>query len=561
MAVGFLMSQRAGANLQMALADGGAVEVFIGGPSGSGIGQGVLLFPNIAAMSAFDMTGIVSTDTGEGKGTIAFTQLNTNAYWSFDPLDTTTANGITIANANIPATPGVGRWRRYASGNVAEAQKQTAWFFDFMNTSGTASDENDGLTAQTALLTKAEQFRRWGYTWSPDLDGVNVVNTYLSSEIPGGEGGGGHDPGPYAPRFLSGATLVHVAPLPAPSFTGTINNITAKNPAAGTALSIRVATVTGSLDQDLFVINTTRGSCAFVYANPGGEAAITMTQPKTNTAGDTSTLIPTTTEDNGWAISDALMAYLLIQVDLPTIGGQTIGVPQEGSASHILRHINNIDSTLNGSPAPFIAQASANIVIEEARTRRTFSPQGIGAGIQAINISNFNIAGSIVQGQPAGVAPATLVSAGCVRAPCVWSATVLQDDIIIGSTGAYQDCDFGNVYLDNATMNCFGQCVCSGAIYANKGTVNVDGGYVDYQGDTAVNRFGGLIAPTDGAAGQLLLLSQAHGYSNATTAGVVAVHQLTTITPAELDAAAGATGYGGVAYLPAGVAFTSGATP
>ena len=46
-------------------------------------------------------------------------------------------------------------------------------------------------------------------------------------------------------------------------------------------------------------------------------------------------------------------------------------------------------------------------------------------------------------------------------------------------------------------------------------------------------------------------------YSNATSAGVVTTHLL-ALTPAALDAAAGAAGFGGLAYVPGVGSFTVG---
>ena len=58
---------------------------------------------------------------------------------------------------------------------------QAAWFIDPSNTSGFASNANDGLTLLTPLLTYAEVVKRWG-TFAPELP-QNTVITFMSDQI------------------------------------------------------------------------------------------------------------------------------------------------------------------------------------------------------------------------------------------------------------------------------------------------------------------------------------------------------------------------------------------
>jgi hypothetical protein len=72
-----------------------------------------------------------------------------------DPTSTAAVNGITV----VATSTGAGRWLRQRV-HIPHYTDQVPWFFDGQNVSGLASDENDGRTALTPLLTIAEFARR-----------------------------------------------------------------------------------------------------------------------------------------------------------------------------------------------------------------------------------------------------------------------------------------------------------------------------------------------------------------------------------------------------------------
>lgn len=74
-------------------------------------------------------------------------------FWHRNPLSTLAPNGITV----IPALGG-GNWERMSETTSPQWLTQATWHIN----STTGDDENDGLTAGTALATHAELVRRWG---------------------------------------------------------------------------------------------------------------------------------------------------------------------------------------------------------------------------------------------------------------------------------------------------------------------------------------------------------------------------------------------------------------
>jgi hypothetical protein len=81
-------------------------------------------------------------------------------WFRWDPLSTALSDNVTtvalLANGTAP-----GRFVR-ALIPAPEWMLQTTWIIDEANTSGTANDENSGLTGATALLTDDERVRRMG---------------------------------------------------------------------------------------------------------------------------------------------------------------------------------------------------------------------------------------------------------------------------------------------------------------------------------------------------------------------------------------------------------------
>jgi hypothetical protein len=227
------MTQLEGGNHDLALADGGNLPVQIGAGSGT-LGAGVLLFPNIAAMAAFDVTTL---GANELTGVQAFTGNDTaalpsvHAYWSLDLLSQATVDGITIVACN-PAPDGHGRWLRFASADPVLAVMQTAWEIDPVN----GNDENSGIPGHP-LKTIAERLRRIGTQKPHYTVGVTVT---IDSDVPA------TDPWLETPTFdlIAGGSLTVVG-VPTVAASVTLNAFTARNEAAATKDAIGTTHATG----------------------------------------------------------------------------------------------------------------------------------------------------------------------------------------------------------------------------------------------------------------------------------------------------------------------------
>lgn len=98
-------------------------------------------------------------------------------WFVIDKSSGASIDGITVVAPGV----GPGQWLRKLTGSERWRQ-QAAWFIDPANVSATASDENDGFTGATALLTDAERQRRW----KPDpqaIAAVAITITWLSTAV------------------------------------------------------------------------------------------------------------------------------------------------------------------------------------------------------------------------------------------------------------------------------------------------------------------------------------------------------------------------------------------
>lgn len=132
---------------------------------------------------------------------------------------------------------------------------------------------------------------------------------------------------------------------------------------------------------------------------------------------------------------------------------------------------------------------------------------------------------------------------------------VVGGDIIIAPQAllffTYETVTFQNIYIENTGFEATGNCIVQGVLYG-PGSLDLFQGQVIFNLANAVTTFP--------LAGGITIGAQANAYSNLTTGGVVATHRL-ALTPAHLDAAAGATGFGGLAYVPGVGGFFTGAVP
>ena len=501
---------------------------------GTGGAPAAILEPNIAALGALPAAALQD-------GTQATVQSN-GSLWVLLKPSALTPDGITIINAN-----GGGQWIRSLTLIAAQAQAQLVWNVDKQNVSGTASDENTGLTSGTALRTVAEIMRRLG-TWSANYDAVAVQINYLSGDT------GPTDPSLFNPNLMNGASLTETAPLPAPGWTGTLLAVTAKNAPTNQALNATITTVTGALAVGMLLVNTFAGrglSCAWATRNNAGTWIIS--QPFAPYAGG-GALALATAQNNAWANGDTISGYVLPSVNIQRVQSEGViaGGPLRGG--HIVWRLalTNFSQATNLDVGGLFSALIESSVI--AGMDLISNPTG-GVQINNCSLSCFvqaNSGTNIVGGQSlnANMQLNGIVSIGndFVSSPNAGGQGIQFCGSSTGLGGAVVTA----IYYDtNPTLpnKATGTVYVRGPQYG-AGTLNASGATVNHAGATAVARY-----PLTGG---LQLDGVATGYSLKTTAGVTAVAGTIALTAANIDAAAGPGGFGGTATNLAGSSFTNG---
>lgn len=502
---------------------------------------------NTAALSAYAGTAVLL------QGALALVQ-SRQSYWSYQPGDASAADGW-----HIPALGG-GNWVYVTAADGQTQLNQTAWFIDMSNSSGVASDDNNGFTALTPLLTKAEWRRRIG---PYDVVTLNVTTTitYMSGDT------GTTDPGDFRVHS-SGGSIIHVASLPAASFTGTLNVVTAKSVAAapGNALQSTFNTTSGALVTGMLLVNSTRAnSRAFTQKNTAGTWQ--LSQPMSPYAG---TGTYSSVENNAWAAGDTITGYTLnpVNIDDATMTGFGVndmvilyqanwGGPNSASA---LRDGMRLGGHGRGT---LITESvlSAPLYYDGAFQSRSLETHVHG-----------NVAGGTSRGQvaPVGDTQVHVIAGLWAYQPEQSEGTALkvtfggyslqwtfESDTIIAAGSAtdharlYGATFQGNTCIDEVSVFLGGPTLLKSGILYGAGTLDVTEGRFQYQQAAS-------------AASQLFcaltLQNQGIAYSYSTTGGVTTIHGNIALTAANLDAASGAAGFGGFAFGP-GCCISNGQQP
>jgi hypothetical protein len=511
---------------------GGPSYVGVGGAGGGGgagsAASGMLIFASIAAMAAFNID-VPFAYTSPGQQ--AFVQSN-GSEWTLRRGDATVPDGITIVAGTGSETV---KWvRENTGGYLARDLLQALWTIDPQNSSGVASDENTG-DATHPLLHVAEVYRRLGYTWEPCWNQVVTFNYLSGSPLDGS------DPFLFLPNLKgTGARFILTAPLPATSFTGTLLAVTAKNKASNAGLSSTFTTTTGAMAAGLLLVNSTRGnSRAFVQRSLGG-GAWAIDQPFLPPNPTTGSLGGGTVDT--WANGDAISAYRLIGVDLVQMGGTNEEFNADGGFAYVLANVTVMSPSGVANQDQVTVLGTMFIATIDVAFQRTFVVNGMGNFGQSQNCS-FQI---VVPWQVLGPWVFGGGDAGGPSAPTQveqWIAdgAVFMEDIRITQPNAiFRNCRLTFIMLDAPGLHIFegetdGQQVPAAIVYGS-GTITQDEGSFRYPATFAVTTF-----PTSGG---LQLNRKTTAYSRVTSGGVTTIHGGIALTAANLNAAAGAAGFG-----------------
>jgi hypothetical protein len=492
----------------------------VGGGGAVPSAVGTTIVPNAAAATALDATTFA-------VGTPLVVQ-SFGAEFSLQPKGTLALDGSTVLASNLAGFV----WLRGPTLIAQSAVAQLTWVVDLGNSTGLASDENTGLTAASPLLHKSEIYRRWG-TWQPPLQGGSYSVQYLGADVDSS------DPGLFQPFFSRGSSLTHFAALPAPSFTGSLLAVVAKNRATNAALKSTFAATTGAIAPNMMLVNATRGNSRAFASRLLGAGQWLISQPFTPWPGAATT--PVMAEVDTWANGDAITGYVLPNVNLAQLAGHaTVYQPGLAGGNHFATGITIFDPSPPFSP--FIVDGRAAPVIVEAVVTRALEYSGPTAGVVAA-IFNAMIVGSSAWRGYNGI----IVSGGALGGIlCQADHLILDQDVILQNGcafnltdsslqgGAYNESTPAIELVGNFRQEVNGICYGPGA-----GGLNVEQGMLRYA-SAAVAAFP--------MVGPLALVSKTTAYSMATAAGVTTVHGGIALTPAALDAAAGAAGFGGLAF-------------
>jgi hypothetical protein len=420
------------------------------------------------------------------------------------------------------------------------------WFLDKQNVSTTASDSNDCITSTTACLHFAEiAIHRWG-TYAPALQQATTLNTlsgWLSADLA--------DPLNWQG---TGSALQVFATLGAADTvgSGTLAGVVAKSAATNTLLQ---ATLIGGAAAGQMIQNTTHASIAFVFNSLGG-GNFELSQPMNNGGAP---LFVVSSENNSWVNTDAYTLY-----NLPAINVGNI----DASRALIVFNFEKLNvpsqTILRGS---FLPRNSA-IVGPAGNSVIMFGANPANGNFFA----NVDISGANVQqmlSAPIGPATTTLVGfnvlAGDYRNSNGVGTTALQgyfsfsgDWICGGSAGSC------NIWGGRVTANALWARIplsvtestlqfSNGATFAGNQTLDVQrGARVTFSSSsTATATFLQTAATPFLVNGSTTACSLVLG-TGAWACGI-------TVNDANIDAAAGAAGFGSDVLSPPGARITNAA--
>jgi hypothetical protein len=409
--------------------------------------------------------------------------------------------------------------------------QQQTWFIDPANVTGLASDTNSGVDATHPLLTYAELLTRWG-TSAPVHTNGDLTITFLSSQ-----------PNPAAdPVFcdviMTAGNLILQGTITTPLFANeTLSGVVARAAPNQRWNCIISAVTPGSTTIDLLVHDTTAGAWFMTYADAGG-GAFEITEPNQLDSPFGPTLQPISD-------GDTVNVYRPVAVNVVSFNAVCIG-----SFAFSPPQMQYMTVTDGSTPGPF----SGLVMLAGG----LFSNTAIGCAF----LNQLTATG------------------GAFSAACA-----TQRGLIVNSTSGalFYDCcgidahidgfNFGTIYLDGYTLldvgaffiangrfglglvNVRGNLTFPNASVEGYEAVDISVGGLDYnqasvQGNCTIGIscgsqlvYQGLAVATMPGVTQLKMdgATTASSFDGATWYGGI------NLTPANLDAAVGAAGFGGFA--------------
>lgn len=432
------------------------------------------------------------------------------------------------------------------------------WYIDELNTSGVASDSNTGTSRTAPLLTKNELARRYGTT-EPF---INQTTTVLFMSL---ASAASQATDPWVIKPICGNSGVFIVTSDfsnlAPSFTGTLNTVTPKSntTSPGNALQSTFTTATGAVATTQLLVNSTRAkSLSFVQKLISSPGNYQLSQPVAAYTAGAFLPVPATEVDT-WASGDSVSGYVLPSINV-AIAGCTVHDLETGTYGNGIyfqyltitgtNAASGYDQMVIGPWVIFLFSLIENLFTSLS----SVSPDAAGASIFVPRFYSCYLSLNGSGGSFAIQAGAVTMSSGSGRAmfmdDVIWSGNIgdIPSEILFG------DAILGHVMIDvSSVFATDGACPHHSQAMLLYGTGAYDSyGATYYGSSTGTNAF---------RVSTLRLCNTATGYSMLTSAGVTTINGGITLSGPNLDAAAGAAGFGGTATNLAGASITNGTQP
>lgn len=427
-------------------------------------------------------------------------------------------------------------------GGVPPSWLVPAWFIDPV----AGNDANNGQSALTPIKTWAQLINLWG-TRSPILR-QNTVITFLSSQPDN------TDPVIWTPYIGNGATVSIQGTATVVTAGVVLAGVVAKNRATPQLLNATLG-ATAALDQ--MVVNTTAGksSRAFVYKLVAG-TTFSLSQPLVPAAIPAASIFPA--ELDTWANGDTVNLVTLSRVNICQVAPVMLDLNGGSSNLAYLYNLTIFDPAGVGLDAVYLGQ---NVRVVECLSQRNITWIGNNGDLQNEALLNVDNLGQLDGGKGG---PSTIgVVAGITRAAISSDGPGLffDGDTILNVSGP--DLLIAGAFLSLVFLDSTG----SGVIPSGQTTVFTGGygaakiwgpGVFGPQGPGRVNypAGAGAAVATFLNTGGLQINGQANAHSVISGAPDV-LNGGISITPAHLDAAAGAAGFGGTAFIPGGASISN----
>lgn len=416
-----------------------------------------------------------------------------------------------------------------------------AWYIDGQNITGAASDSNNCTSASTPCLTWNEiNNQRWGCLGSPvgcPRIAQNTTITFLS-------GNAASDVAYWLPAVEKGAIPQISCPLSSAQqvCTGTITVTQPKVRTLG-ANHLLTATICAGAAANEFAVNITHPSAAWTESNVSGNTW-TFSQPYTRVEPPFGGSDPP--EVDTWATGDTVTLYQPVEVNLAAVKPLTVGYPTTGVGGLYVQNCNIVPTTTMLTLDP-------STLVLESRISSGIEVNGNENAAPVIFIND--VAMSFVLGSPP-------VSA---EAAPYWQAGILRSSFdqlslsLLGGVVVDSDITVNNVQVDDVYIAAGRTVTVSGSSYGPTHTGQVSN-FIWGPGTFNLQPPANFLFSQNTVASAMLASSfqiNGHGTGCATTNAAPAVTNCgIAITGAHMDAAAGTTGFGGLAWTPVGASFS-----